>query len=87
MTNHGTGKEISEPESDILEIRPAIGRGEERMDDLTKGTRKSLLSRIKEQEKLIEVYQDRLKENPRDLDIAETLMTLQVAFEELKKGL
>lgn len=56
------------------------------MDGLKKESREYLLSRIKEHEKHIAYYQKRLKENPGDLDIAETLMTLQVALEELHRA-
>ena len=54
-------------------------------DKTEKGSRENNLERIRKQEELIAAYQKKLKENPADADTAVTIMTLQVALEELKK--
>ena len=54
-------------------------------DNSETGGRGYKLERIREQEKMIAAYQQKLKDNPADADTAVTIMTLQVALEELKK--
>ena len=56
-------------------------------DNAEKGCLEYKLERIREQEELIAAYQQKLKDNPADAETSVTIMTLQVALEELKSNL
>ena len=49
--------------------------------------KETIKEKITRNEKLIADYQKKLKENPSDSETAITIMTLQVAVEELKNEL